>query len=145
MTTPGFDFSGSDPTSTGVYLVEDDDLGVLEAFARKTELVVRRIDLNGCFNKDDLLQRIASALAFPPGFGNNWDALSDCIRDLSWLPGQGYVLLFGHIGGMRDASEDDFDTLLDVFDEAAEAWAGQRVRFWAFFALPESAFDALDA
>ncbi|MEO8742133.1 MAG: barstar family protein [Lysobacteraceae bacterium] len=145
MTAPGFDFSGSDPTSTGVYLVEDDDLGVLEASARNTDLVVRRIDLHGCINKDDLLQRIAAALAFPPGFGNNWDALSDCVRDLGWLPGQGYVLLFGHLGNLRDASEDDFDTLLDVFDEAAETWAEQGVRFWAFFTLPESAFDALDA
>ena len=31
-----------------------------------------------------MLQRIASALGFPSWFGGNWDALFDCLADLSW-------------------------------------------------------------
>ena len=38
------------------------------------------------------------ALDFPMSSGRNWDALSDSLRDLEWLPGKGYVLLFEGAG-----------------------------------------------
>jgi len=44
-----------------------------------------RIDLAGCTDKATLLARFAAALHFPDWFGHNWDALSDCLTDLSWL------------------------------------------------------------
>ncbi|HRG72048.1 MAG TPA: barstar family protein, partial [Thauera aminoaromatica] len=45
-----------------------------------------RIDLAGCTDKAGVLARIATALHFQESFGHNWDALSDCLCDLSWLP-----------------------------------------------------------
>lgn len=38
----------------------------------------------GCCKKRRLLQSLARQLQFPPYFGENWDALTDCLRDLSW-------------------------------------------------------------
>lgn len=40
----------------------------------------------GLKNKDALLDAIAAELRFPDYFGRNWDALDECITDLSWLP-----------------------------------------------------------
>ena len=37
--------------------------------------------------KRELLERIAHGLSFPDYFGGNWDALIDCLSDLSWLEG----------------------------------------------------------
>lgn len=34
--------------------------------------------------KAELLERVALALSFPDYFGRNWDALIDCLSDLSW-------------------------------------------------------------
>lgn len=35
--------------------------------------------------KDELLSCLAEKLSFPDYFGYNWDALYDCLSDLSWL------------------------------------------------------------
>ena len=35
-------------------------------------------------NKQELLLKLARGLSFPDYFGNNWDALIDCLSDLSW-------------------------------------------------------------
>ncbi|MFB6448777.1 barstar family protein [Bradyrhizobium tunisiense] len=43
-------------------------------------------------HKTALLVTIATQLRFPNYFGGNWDALEECICDLSWLP-TGLVLV----------------------------------------------------
>ena len=46
------------------------------------------------------MERIAQALEFPQWFGGNWDALEDCLTDLSWSKAAGHVLLFEGAGGL---------------------------------------------
>ena len=40
-----------------------------------------------------LFDEVAAALQFPPYFGENWDALDECLTDLEWLPADAYALL----------------------------------------------------
>lgn len=145
MTDSGFDLGLADATRAGVFLVTGDDLDGLGVAARDAGLLVRRIDMGGCNGKAALLLRIATALDFPTSFGRNWDALSDSLRDLSWVPGAGYALLFEHAGDLRTADEGDFDTLLDILDDAAHDWAERDLPFWAFIALPEEAFVEMES
>jgi hypothetical protein len=42
--------------------------------------------------------RCAQILAFPAWFGHNWDALADCLGDLSWWITRGHVLLWDQYG-----------------------------------------------
>jgi len=124
------------------YLVGETDLDTLDAAAHAEGHLVRRISLAGCRDKGDLLQRIAKALAFPKTFGANWDALADCLGDLAWLPdASGYAWLFDHAGDLRDAAENDFDTLCDVLDDACKAWKDHGTPCFAFLALPDDAFS----
>jgi len=37
-------------------------------------------------SKEKLLAILAQGLHFPTYFGRNWDALEECLQDLSWLP-----------------------------------------------------------
>lgn len=141
MTDSGFDLGLDDPRRAGVYFVTGDDIPTLDMAARDAGLQVRRVDLQGCADKPTLLLRLSIALDFPAGGGRNWDALSDRLRDLSWLPAPGYALLFDAARDLRDGDETSFDTLLEVLDEAAQSWAGQDVPFWAFLALPEDEFE----
>jgi RNAse (barnase) inhibitor barstar len=54
------------------------------AFRDKAAIVVRVPA--GIRSKQKLLNVLADKLRFPRYFGHNWDALEECLRDLSWLP-----------------------------------------------------------
>ena len=139
MTESGFDLGLDDASRAGVYFTANADLRSIGMAARDAGLLSRRIDLRDCRTKATLLLRITSALDTPAGGGRNWDALSDQLRDLSWLPAQGYALLFDDASDLREADEKSFTTLLDILQEAATAWATLEVPFWAFLALSEEA------
>lgn len=141
MSDSGFELGLDDASRAGVYFVTGDDLRTLDMAARDAGLLARRIDLRACNGKPTLMLRLATALDFPAGSGRNWDALSDRLRDLAWLPATGgYVLLFDEAADLRDGEEASFDTLLDLLDESVRDWAARDVPFWAFLALPESEF-----
>jgi RNAse (barnase) inhibitor barstar len=144
MSESGFEPGLDDASQAGVFFVADEDLDTLTVVGRDAGLSVRRIDLSGCDNKAALLLRIATVLDFPQTSGRNWDALSDSLRDLSWLPAKGYVLLFEQAHDFRAQRESEFDTLLDVLDEASRDWTGRDVPFWAFVALPEEDFPDME-
>lgn len=132
----------ADPSRNGAYFVGAADLDALDAAAHAEGHLVRRVSLAGCADKHDLMQRIAVALAFPPTFGDNWDALADCLGDLGWLANaSGYAWLFDHAGDLRDAAENDFDTLCGVLDDACKRWKDRGTPCFAFLALPDDSFS----
>lgn len=55
-------------------------------------LIIRVEIPAGIASKAGLLASIAAKLKFPNYFGDNWDALEECLGDLSWLP-SGQVIL----------------------------------------------------
>lgn len=59
----------------------------------------------GIMSKTVLLTSIAAQLKFPEYFGNNWDALEQCIRDLSWLPSGRVVAKHADIPLVGDPKE----------------------------------------
>ena len=117
-----------DAARSGVYRASRPD-AVLEATAG-SGLKVARIALAGAQDKAALLERIARALEFPSWFGGNWDALEDCLADLSWTRAEGHVLLFE---GKAGAPADDLAVLTDILGSVAASWAERRRPFFAVF------------
>jgi hypothetical protein len=76
-----------------------------------------------CRHTAELFAELAEVLEFPDYFGHNWDALEECLADLEWLPGKGYVLLFTEAELILPDDEDEFATFLEVLNDAGEAWA----------------------
>jgi len=62
---------------------------------------------------------------FPEYFGDNWDAFEDCLTDLSWVDADGYLILYDHTDVFAEHCPQHFDTLKEIFKEAAEFWHGQ--------------------
>jgi len=104
----------------------------LEKLGRSLGWQVVRVELAGCLDKQCLLERVAAALQFPDWFGHNWDAFFDCLADLGWRSGAGYLLLLEHVGDLRDTSPEAFDTAVLILRDAAETWDRRGVPFRAF-------------
>jgi hypothetical protein len=118
-----------DASRSGVYRVLRSD--AIDDAVRGTRLNLGRVNLEGAAAKDAILERIAKALAFPDWFGGNWDALEDCLIDLSWREAEGHVLVFsGSLPG------DDLGVLIDVLASSAEFWAARGRPFFAVFVDP---------
>ena len=118
----------SDASKSGVYRTSRTD-EILDA-TRGSALHVARIDVSGAIGKEALLSRVAQALSFPEWFGGNWDALEDCLSDLSWMAAGGYVLL---IEGAAALPLVERGTLIDVLASAAASWSERGLPFFAVF------------
>lgn len=120
------------PQPPGLHRITTDQREALVATAADAGLELVTIDLRTCTTKTDALQRIADALNFPPWFGHNWDALSDCLADLSWLPGSGHVLLLEHTDRLRSAAPEDLATAAEILDEACQDRNHHGLPTWAY-------------
>ena len=124
----------TDAGKSGVYRASRAD-EILDA-TQGSALQVARIGLAGAAGRDALLERVARSLAFPEWFGGNWDALEDCLTDLSWSKAAGHVLL---IEGGNDLAGDERGIFIDILASAAAWWAERKRPFFAVFvggALP---------
>ncbi len=118
-----------DASRSGVYRSSDDAV-ILEVL-RDAGLDVVALSFAAVQGKEGLLEKLAEALGFPKWFGGNWDALEDCLADLSWRDAAGHVLIFDH-----PKAGDELGVLIDVLRSSAELWAGRGKPFFAVFIDP---------
>lgn len=105
--------------------------------------VLRTIQGKKCRTPSGLFNEFARALAFPDYFGHNWDALEECLADLEWLPAKGYILLITDTQAVLPGDEEEYETLLEVINDAGEAWSkghtaeGRSAPFHVVFIIDE--------
>lgn len=73
----------------------------------------------GLASREALFEALSPALALPDYFGRNWDALSDCLRDLSWIKHRRVLILHEDVPMQR---QDERSTYLDVLADAVRDW-----------------------
>ena len=78
----------------------------------------------GTHGSGELLTVLAKELEFPAYFGGNWDALSDCLRDLSWLPECKRVVIVHNAMPLRSTAQRQ--AYLEVLRDAATSWRPAR-------------------
>lgn len=134
----------ADPAQSGAYFVAEGDTAAMAEAGEALDYHIYHVDLAGCPDKVELMERMAAAMRLPTWFGGTWDALADVLGDLSWQPAVGYLLLIEHAADLRDASPEDFDTLLEILNEAAFRWAEDDRPFWAILPMPAGALPEDD-
>ena len=79
---------------------------------------VARIPRNIC-SRDDLFSALEKTLHLPWYFGRNWDALDECLRDLSWISQRRVVIVHQDLPCMDPQT---LTTYLDVLLYCINDW-----------------------
>jgi hypothetical protein len=103
---------------------------VVEQAAAAAGLRLLAVDLARASSKRSLLAAFAEGLRLPEHFGENWDALADCLEDGDWLGKDGAVVRIAHSAAYRKAHPNDWETAEEILGEAAEFWRERHVPFW---------------
>lgn len=127
-----------DSGRAGVYHLPQGGIADLRSAAENQGLALFQIDLAGINTKDGFLAALALALGFPEWFGRNWDALEDCLTDMSWQAAGGYVVILAHADEFRTADESGFALALRILQSAAEFWREDGIPFWTLVELHAS-------
>jgi hypothetical protein len=76
-------------------------------------------------DKAAFLRTVAAALRFPAYFGHNWDALEECLRDLSWEhpeKAKGILIIYSDVDRFAKAQPDEWKIAHDILLSAIAAW-----------------------
>ena len=65
----------------------------------------------------------AAALQFPPHYGGGWDAFNDCLNDLEWMEGQGFVFLLLEADQVLAEAPGAWALCAEILGQATESWA----------------------
>lgn len=94
----------------------------VKAVAARAKFAFFHIEGRNIGRKEQLLNHVATALRFPGYFGDNWDALEECLTDMEWVDAPGYVIYYDHIDGLLAAHPDQFSTFVEICRDAVGSW-----------------------
>ncbi|KOG50337.1 barstar family protein [Streptomyces decoyicus] len=93
------------------------------AAAREAGWTAASLDLEGVVDKAAFMEGCAGALRLPDWFGRNWDALADCLTDLSWCPAdRGRLLVLTGWQGYAAAAPDEWSVVEGILADAVGYW-----------------------
>ena len=97
--------------------------------ARAVGLAWFDLKLSRVNGKEQFLAACAKKLKFHEGFGGNWDAFADCLRDFEWCNADGYMLHAQDAERFAKGAPDDYALALEILRLAADYWKEKRVAF----------------
>lgn len=92
-------------------------------FSQTGIVAVARFDGAEMSDADNVFFNFYNAFRFPEYFGWNWDALSDCLRDLNWYPADRYLILIDRAEQVLVEEEGQRKLLFAILRRAAIEWA----------------------
>ncbi len=107
--------------NSGIYAAPG-PVAALVRGARASGLACFELELADVTGKAAFLARCQVVFGLPPSFGQNWDALADCLEDFSWRPARGYVVLVANGKAFAQHAARDFDAALEILGAAATYW-----------------------
>ena len=104
---------------------------IRERFKNRSEVKIYSFD--GMANPS-LMEGVRRTLEFPY-FGHNWDAMNDCLRDLSWISFRSLVLVIENSSALWMKQDFEAGQLLESWLFSAESWAEQGKAFHLVFVV----------
>lgn len=130
----------------GLYYLPSGQREAIEKMASTLHFQTLLVDMVQYRTIAQVLQHLGSALHFPVWYGANLDALYDCLTDSDWqLASKGHVLLINGLDKLRLAEPENFATLIEVFQAAAEARREAGAPLWVLLDTSARNITALPA
>lgn len=111
------------------------------------EFAVRVVRGDKMKSLDGLFNEFSAALQFPYYFGENWDALDECLSDLEWIPAtSGYVLLIANTPEvLMEEDSSQFQTFIKILSRASRErdGANNSNRFFVFLHCQDDQLEEL--
>ncbi len=100
--------------------------------------VIRFLRGKKMLSEGALFDEISAAFQFPHYFGENWDALDECLGDLSWLRGRSYLTIVTDAARVLANEAEGFATFVGLLSDVGDEWSEARpeLRPWAPEARP---------
>ena len=95
---------------------------MIDKYLENKESFVTGIDGTQCQTIESFLKQIGRAFSFPNYYGENLDALNDCINDLSWISKNNYILIINNFESFIIENKKDRKDMIDFFSEVSEQW-----------------------
>ena len=97
-------------------------MGPLRAAAKRAGIDLYVLDLDGVTGREAFFKRSAEGLALPGYFGENWDALHECLLELAGPGTPGAVVHWRRGAALARRSPETVRTALEILQEAATYW-----------------------
>jgi RNAse (barnase) inhibitor barstar len=117
-------------TRAGVYAASSAQLDVTSKSATSIGFDCWSLDISTTHSAPALLRHIGQALHFPEWYGENWDALADCLTDLSWSDAEGFLVLLRGSDALHTAQPALWQKLVDMLSEVSDFWRENQIAFW---------------
>ena len=130
-------------TTSGLYHLPPHRLPAVRHAANREQMHLLQVDIPPPTNKANVLAQLGKALAFPDWYDANFDALFDCLTDTGWQPAKGHVIVINGLGELRTSAPEDFSTLIEVLQDAADQRRQAGAPFWILIDTPARGVPAL--
>lgn len=110
----------------GIYRVPANaDPATIQRAAEEHGWRVFHVDGATIRDKRSFIRTTGDAMDFPAYSGQNWDAFEESLRDLSWVPARGYVLLIDQPGQFIADDPEQWRVAQGILRDAIGFWREQ--------------------
>jgi hypothetical protein len=92
----------------------------------------------GIADADELMRVLVSGLGYEDYFGENWNALEDVLRNLSWVPSKTVVILHSDLPLRQACNRAELDNYLGVLSNSVRDWIERPGKHSLHVAFPGS-------
>ncbi|MCP4373788.1 MAG: barstar family protein [Deltaproteobacteria bacterium] len=119
------------------FLNQAGDITEIAAFAQENNMEFFYLDGSKIKSKRNVLQVAGNTMRFPDYYGQNWDALNDCITDLNyWIaPRNGYILFYEGYENLLFSSPKEWIIFLEILLDAIEFYQRYKPPLYIFLQL----------
>ncbi len=122
-TYPAFSLNTAD---SGLYTLESNrSIPEFLEVAKQSQFQVFHLEGQTITSRDRYFQMMADLFQFPDYFGNNWDAVADCLTDFSWEEGDRIIVVYSNCQGFCKGN--DWVIAMKIWTNTIEFWQQQGV------------------